>query len=420
MYLCTYLSFKHIDYYTIMMKKILNMMFLLGCCIPVCAVGTVTNKTIAIEVSNKWEKAKVNEPVVIKISDLKALFSVRSATIWDGNKEVPSQTDDLNGDGKADELAFVLDVPAKTTKVLKVTISSEKAIPNRYPSKVYAELLLRDKQIPISSITTPTGTLYNQLHHHGPAFESELAAYRLYFDKKQTVDIYGKFNKGFEVKESGWYPTDEQLKKGFGDDVLRVNSSCGVGALKGWDGKKALHIEPVSDRTAQILAYGPVRTIVDMVANNWEYQGTELNMINRYTLYAGHRDANVEVIFNKPLVKETFCTGVMDIKDSKAWSDHKGLVGVWGTDWPVNDTIKYAKETVGLATCIPQHLVKQEAKDKENYLYIIGASGKASFNYQIVFTSLKETFGYKTKEAWFAYIQEWKKELEHPCLIIIK
>lgn len=57
------------------------------------------------------------------------------------------------------------------------------------------------------------------MHHHGPAFESELVAYRLYFDKKQTVDIYGKFNKGFEIKESQFYPTDEQLARGFGDDV---------------------------------------------------------------------------------------------------------------------------------------------------------------------------------------------------------
>ena len=25
---------------------------------------------------------------------------------------------------------------------------------------------------------------------------------------------------------------------------------------------------------------------------------------------------------------------------------------------------------------------------------------------------MKETFGYKTPEAWFAYIREWKEELE--------
>jgi hypothetical protein len=30
---------------------------------------------------------------------------------------------------------------------------------------------------------------------------------------------------------------------------------------------------------------------------------------------------------------------------------------------------------------------------------------------------MKETFGYKTPEAWFAYIREWKEELEHPAVV---
>lgn len=80
---------------------------------------------------------------------------------------------------------------------------------------------------------------------HGPVLESELVGYRLYFNEKQTPDIYGKFNKGLEIKESQFYPTDEQLARGFGDDVLRVFDSCGPGAFKGWDGKKATHITPV-------------------------------------------------------------------------------------------------------------------------------------------------------------------------------
>ncbi|MEG1839427.1 MAG: DUF4861 family protein, partial [Bacteroidaceae bacterium] len=189
----------------------------------------------------------------------------------------------------------------------------------------------------ITALTIPgSSNIYNQLHHHGPAFESELVAYRLYFDKKQTVDIYGKFNKGFEVKSSGFYPSDEQLAKGFGDDVLRVSGSCGVGALKGWDGKKALHIEPVAQRTERIVAAGPVRTVVEIEDNEWQYQGSELNMTTRYLLYAGHRDAEVHIMFEQPLAKELFCTGVQDIKDSQFFSDHQGLVACWGTDWPVN------------------------------------------------------------------------------------
>lgn len=404
------------------MKKNIFTVLLLLCGLSVTAEAQETQKSFKVEVSNTWNKPKADEPVVIKLSEINPQFRVRSAVVMNGSEEIPSQLDDLNGDLRPDELAFVIDLPAKSKKTVTVTLSSAKS-DKTYPARVYAEMLVSDKRgkhVPVHSVTIPgTSNIYNQMHHHGPAFESELVAYRLYFDKKQTVDIYGKFNKGFEIKESQFYPTDEQLARGFGDDVLLVGGSCGLGALKGWDGKKSTHIEPVSTLTERIIAYGPVRTIAEIEVTDWQYQGSELRMTNRYTLYGGHRDVFVETFFEEPLKDEIFCTGVIDIKGSVSYSDHKGLIGCWGTDWPVNDTVKYAKETVGLGTYIPQKYVKAEVKDKANYLYTIGAKGSKYFTHNITFTSMKETFGYKTPEAWFAYIREWKEELEHPAVVKI-
>ena len=144
-------------------------------------------------------------------------------------------------------------------------------------------------------------------------------------------------------------------------------------------------------------------------------------MINRYTLYAGHRDAQVDVLFDQPLDKETFCTGVQNIGYSATmYSDHEGLVASWGTDWPVGDTIKYKKETVGLATYIPKKYIRKEAKDKENFLYTVSAPQEKSFRYYTMFTSRKEAFGFPDSNTWFSYAQEWKKSLEQPCKITIE
>jgi hypothetical protein len=387
-------------------------------------------KTFTVTVSNEWDKPRENEPVVLKIKDLKCGFDVVSAIVTEDNAarsggegEIPSQLDDLDGDLRADEIVFVADVPSRAAKTFRIAVSSG-GTQKEYPSRVYAEMLVSDKNgrhVPISSLTIPgTSNIYNQLHHHGPAFESELVAYRIYFDQKQTVDIYGKFNKGFEIKESQFYPTDEQLARGFGDDVLLVGGSCGLGALKGWDGTKATHIAPVESLTESVLARGPVRTVVDVVSTGWQYQDAVLRMKVRYILYAGHRDCEVQVSFDRPLRRETFATGVMNIKGSVSFSDHQGLVACWGRDWPVNDTVKYAKETVGLATCLPQELVRSETNDRVNYLYQIGAEGKHGFAYHITFTSMKETFGHKTPEAWFAFSREWKEYLQHPCRVALK
>jgi hypothetical protein len=381
------------------------------------------DKTVNITVSNEWNEAKTDEPVVLNVEDLNLGFEVSSAVVFDGGKEIPSQLDDFDGDLIPDELAFVVDVEPRQSKNLKISFSSAGKQKN-YDSRVYAEMLVSDRRgahVPILSLTIPgTSNIYNQLHHHGPAFESELTAYRIYFDQKQTVDIYGKFNKGFEIRESQFYPTDEQLARGFGDDVLRVGGSCGLGALKGWDKTRASHIEPVKSLTETVVATGPVRTIVDVVSKGWQYQNKVLEMRIRYILYAGHRDCEVQVLFDKPLEGEIFATGVQNIAGSVSSSDHEGLIACWGRDWPVNDTVKYAKETVGLATCLPADIVVSEINDRTNYLYQIQIPGRRGFTYHITFTSMKETFGYKTPEAWFAFVRKWKEMLNNKCTVKIE
>ena len=383
-----------------MKKNILIIAFLLGSVI-LPTLAQKQEKTITIEVHNNWNQPQTDAPVVISLRELQMGFKVKSAVVMEGSDEIPSQLDDLNRDRKMDELAFVTELPAQGRKTFQITLSSEKST-KTYPERVYADMFITDhrkgKHQRVQAITVPgTSNIYSMVRPHGPVLESELVGYRLYFNEKQTPDIYGKFNKGLEIKESQFYPTDEQLTKGFGDDVLRVFDSCGPGALKGWDGQKAIHVTPVETRTERIISYGPVRVIAEIEVTGWQYQGSELDMTTRYTLYAGHRDLRIE-----------------------AFSDHKGLVGSWGTDWPVNDTVKYAKETVGLGTCIPQRYVKSEEKDKANFLYTITAPGSNYFRYHTTFTSMKETFGYKTPEAWFAYLRQWKEELAHPVTVKIK
>lgn len=358
-----------------MKKNILIIAFLLGSVI-LPTLAQKQEKTITIEVHNNWNQPQTDAPVVISLRELQMGFKVKSAVVMEGSDEIPSQLDDLNRDRKMDELAFVTELPAQGRKTFQITLSSEKST-KTYPERVYADMFITDhrkgKHQRVQAITVPgTSNIYSMVRPHGPVLESELVGYRLYFNEKQTPDIYGKFNKGLEINESQFYPTDEQLTKGFGDDVLRVFDSCGPGALKGWDGQKAIHVTPVETRTERIISYGPVRVIAEIEVTGWQYQGSELDMTTRYTLYAGHRDLRIEAFFDEPLKKEIFCTGVQDIVgNSKSFSDHKGLVGSWGTDWPVNDTVKYAKETVGLGTCIPQRYVKSEEKDKANFLYAI-------------------------------------------------
>ena len=183
------------------MKK--ELFALLGILCGSCMLMTAQETTqLKIKLENTGDRTQKDAPVVIRLDQTGANFQVRSAVVMDNKQEIPSQLDDLNGDLKADELAFVIDMPAHTNKELTLTLSSAKPT-RQYPARVFAQMLARDaknnRHAPVQSITVPgTTDFYSMVHGHGPMFESELVGYRVYFNEKQTLDPYGKFNKGME------------------------------------------------------------------------------------------------------------------------------------------------------------------------------------------------------------------------------
>jgi len=272
----------------------------------------------------------------------------------------------------------------------------------------------------ISSLTVnDDADPYQILQHHGPSFESELVAYRIYFDKRQAVDIYGKYRKALEIHDTQFYPDQKQKAENWGDDILWVGETFGLGTFRGWDGNKPLMIEPVKQRTEQIIARGPLRTIVEIKDFGWNPNGKgTLDVTTRYTLYAGHRDCIVDITFREIPKNYQFATGIINIKNSTEFSDHKGLRGCWGTDWPVSekDSAGHRRETVGLGIYIPQKYISSELNaNKDNYPFVISTLSK-TIHYGITFGSDNESFGYHSEKGWFTYLKEWKKDLENPII----
>lgn len=392
---------------------------------PLLMAQHVVKRVVTMEVTNPFHQSQSDAPVVINLQSLKLKFNVTSAVVASLTKEIPSQLDDLDGDGVADELAWVMDLPAHGRERLTLTLSTE-APAKSYPPRTYAQMLIRDgkknKHARAESLTVPgKSNVYNLIYGHGPMMESELVGYRIYFNQKQTIDPYGKFKQRLELESCSFYPTDEQLSAGYGDDVLMVGNSCGIGALKGWDGNKATHIEPIASRTERVVTYGPVRAILEVSVKGWNYQNSRIDMTQRYMLYAGHRDLQIDCLFSEPLQEQTFTVGVQHIMGTETVmeSDHQGLVGSWGRHWPVTDTVKYAKETIGIATYVPQRYVRKEVSDPDNFLYLISAPKERQFSYFTMFTSRKEEFGYPDAPTWFAYMRQWKEQLQHPLEVKI-
>ena len=391
------------------------------------SIVAVADEVLTVSVTNPSRAPRTSVAVDIPLES-----SVASALVTDASgSELPCQLDDLDGDGRYDRLAFMVpSIGKRQTSKFTVTLSAT-GQPREYVPLVYADMMLTNKKIKsqnkqdlyISSLTVDNGTNpYWMLHHHGPAFENELVAYRIYFDHRQTVDIYGKYNKQLELKQTQFYPDKEQKQQGYGDDVLWVGETFGLGTLRGWDGEKPLMLKDVNHRTLHILARGPLRTVVEVIDEGWRPSTDSqkrINMTTRYTLYANRRDCQVNVTFDSPADDHLFATGIINVKNSKEFSDHQGLRGCWGTDWPVSekDSAGHKRETVGLGICIPQKQVVMELPaNKDNYPFVVGKIAN-SFNYNITFCSDNESWGYHSDKEWFAYLKAWKRELSSPVKI---
>ena len=404
-------------------------LFLLAC----CPLTIFASRTITVSVTNPMNITRADVPIIINLT---SYGTVCSALVTQNGQEIPCQLDDLDKNETFDELCFLADIDRKEKKEYTITLFDE-GEPRPYPARVYAEMVLantKDKTLKknqqnnyIENLTArgDAAYTYNVQHHHGVDFESELNGIRIYFDERQTLDLYGKFKKQLELKETQFYTDDDQKARGYGDDVLWVGQTFGLGAFRGWDGQQPTHVKPVKTRSQRIISYGPLRTIVEVIDRGWQAPATisqpsAINMTLRYIQYAGHRDTDVEVLFNKDVNDYRFSTGIINVKGSEEFSDKQGLRACWGTDYPSTDTLKWKRETVGLAVLVPrQNIVSEEPANKDNYTYVLKVNGR-QMNYKVTYTSANESFGYHSAKEWFDYLKAWRKEVESPVIVELK
>jgi len=263
---------------------------------------------------------------------------------------------------------------------------------------------------------TPDKDTYHSLHHHGVAVESELMAYRIYFDKKQTIDPYCKRTPRLELAQSYWYPNDSLLNAGYGDDILRVSGTVGVGSVKYWSGEKHVHIEPVAERSQRIVQQSRDKATIEVAVKDWQVEDKHVDMSVQYTLRAGHRDMRCDVRLSSPV--NGLCTGVQAIPVKSAnpeWANielpNGVLLASWGTDYPVNDTVKYAKETVGLAVFIPEQYAGAVVHDKSNQLCLL--KQLTPHFYLTCVGATKEQHPVATNMTeWLTYLRRWAAKLK--------
>ena len=117
--------------------------------------------------------------------------------------------------------------------------------------------------------------------YEGLGWESENIAFRIYFDPRNAIDIYGKRRRSLQLRmyATPEYPYHEESPEG--RDIFKVGDSIGIGAMAAWVDGKVVKAADVKERAWRIISLGPVRTIVEV-----EYRGWNLGEQDDYGAFA--------------------------------------------------------------------------------------------------------------------------------------
>jgi hypothetical protein len=182
---------------------------------------------------------------------------------------IASQADDLDGDGKADEIAFVLPYAAHEKHTLKLSWGSAEDLKDfkaDFPSFAHARMGKYD----------------------GMGWENERIAWRLYNDKRNAVDLFGK--RKHELALDFWtkLETKYQNETPLGRDILYNGDAIGPGAIAAWVDGKLVKVAQVDKREPKIRSDGPVRSVIDFTFTGWKVtENKTVDLKTRATIWAG-------------------------------------------------------------------------------------------------------------------------------------
>ena len=251
------------------------------------AFGAPHIKVLKIAITNTTDELRPAEDIVVSVAELKRVApdfragdaivtTSDAATIAEDARtlqtiELPSQADDLDGDNKFDELAFQIDLKPKQTRIVTIAYGETPTIQrlrSDYPRRTAAKFTMK---------------------FDGLGWESEATAWRIYFDKRNAIDVWGKRRPGLYLEMFGAPEYVYHWESPFGRDIYRIGDAIGIGAVAALVDGKAARVSDVAERKWRIISAGPVRTIVELTYKGWKVAGREVNLTSRITQWAGER-----------------------------------------------------------------------------------------------------------------------------------
>jgi len=356
--------------------------------IPLCIICTLllasSHSSAQITLTNPIIVALTDELVVLKRTDLEKktgpIAAGKYITIKNADG-VPMviQFDDLNGDGRLDEAAFLYSFKPNEKLVLKPVITNA-------PAAIKAVVRAHVRQMRKNADNTfgaavnkdtmpvnaqPTDFSKQALPPYlteGPAWENDKVGFRLYFDVRNGKDIWGKTTTRMVLDEVGKDTSKNYHEQAdWGMDILKVGASLGAGSLalevklpNGKDTLVRLGGKNIQQVTYEKVADGPVRAICRLHYKNWTIAKgmPPVSLTEEIHIWGGQYFYESRVTVTGAPANAKLVTGMVNLK-SKAVNEinTNGIKGI-----STYDEQSENKDKLGLAIMMPTEQVAGEGK----------------------------------------------------------
>ena len=233
--------------------------------------------------------------------------------VWEGDTARPTQLLDDDGDGRPDALAFLSDLDAAATHGYVV---DRRAAASVAAQRAHAEVSIKEggawqekKYVggsfqSVRHVTMPPQSSdHNEyLRYEGPGIESDHVGYRVYLDWRNGFDIFGKKTSAMVLPNVGLdgYESYHAMAD-WGADILKVGESLGMGAFGWWNGKKAVLVSDVKERSTTVLSDGPIHASFDLRYKGWNTGATTVDLDATLSMQAGSPMVDVTLETSAPL-----------------------------------------------------------------------------------------------------------------------
>jgi hypothetical protein len=273
---------------------------------------------------NNENFSRTDEPVILTRNFLDSLFRKEISSFFPlvrNNKgdTIPSQTDDLNGDGKWDELFLLCDFAPGENKEIRISLidPSHKPLFRKRANIRFAKTIEINKKYEVINQAVRLKSTLSEFslaafQMEGPAWESDKIAFRNYFDARNGIDIYGKITSRMALDSIGTGENYHNMLP-WGMDILHVGTSLGAGALGMLAEDTLFRLDLPESGGFESVSRGPLRVILRLTYKNWLVKDKKYDLLHEISTWGGLYGYQSKVTLTGSDQNSTLVSGIVNI-----------------------------------------------------------------------------------------------------------